>query len=65
MALVWHFRWPDLFIMFMTNSNQLNIKEALKDFLEKRPEDHPCNVMVTRPTNHMISTRDHSHDLLK
>ena len=23
-----------------------------------------CNVMVTRPTNHMILTRDHSHDLL-
>ena len=23
-----------------------------------------CNVIVTRPTNHMISTRDHSHDLL-
>ena len=23
-----------------------------------------CNVMVTRPTNHMISTRDHLHDLL-
>ena len=22
-----------------------------------------CNVMVTRPINHMISTRDHSHDL--
>ena len=22
------------------------------------------NVMVTRPTNHMISTRDHSHDLV-
>ena len=22
------------------------------------------NVMVTRPTNHIISTRDHSHDLL-
>ena len=22
-----------------------------------------CNVMVTRPTNHMISTHDHSHDL--
>ena len=23
-----------------------------------------CNVMVTRPTSHMISTRDHSYDLL-
>ena len=23
-----------------------------------------CNVMVMRPTNHMISTCDHSHDLL-
>ena len=23
-----------------------------------------CNVMITRPTNHMISTRNHSHDLL-
>ena len=23
-----------------------------------------CNVMITKPTNHMISTRDHSHDLL-
>ena len=23
-----------------------------------------CNVIVTRPINHMISTRDHSHDLL-
>ena len=23
-----------------------------------------CNVMVTRSTNHMISTRDHSHDLV-
>ena len=22
-----------------------------------------CNVKVTRPTDHMISTRDHSHDL--
>ena len=23
-----------------------------------------CNVIVTRPTNHMISTRDHSYDLV-
>ena len=23
-----------------------------------------CNVMVTRPTNHMISIREHSYDLL-
>ena len=23
-----------------------------------------CNVIVTKPTNHIISTRDHSHDLL-
>ena len=25
--------------------------------------DEICNVMVTRPTNHMISTRGHPHDL--
>lgn len=40
MALVWHFRWPDLFITFMANPNWPNIKEALKDFPEKKPEDH-------------------------
>lgn len=41
MALVRQFRQPDLFITFTVNPNWPDIKEALKDFLEKRPEDHP------------------------
>lgn len=40
MALIWDFRWSDLFITFTANPNWPNIKEALKNFLEKRPENH-------------------------
>ena len=41
MALVRHFGRPDLFITFTANPNWPDIQEALKDFPEKKPEDHP------------------------
>lgn len=41
MALVRHFGRPNFFITFTANPNWPDIKEASKDFPEKRPEDHP------------------------
>lgn len=45
MALVRHFGRQDLFITFTANPNWPDIKEALKDFPEKRLEDHPKMVV--------------------
>lgn len=40
MALVRRFGRPDLLITFTANPNWPDIQEALKDFPEKKPEDH-------------------------
>ena len=48
---------------FFTRFPFLNRRYPCSTELASKREGN-CNVMVTRPTNHMISTHDHSHDLV-
>ena len=44
--------------------NARSSSKSLSEYNSGVDLENRCNVMVTRPTNHMILTHDHSHDLL-